>query len=113
MDGFRIDNREKIIWKQTTPHRIEQIIYSPSYTFDYYIDHRGRLASGAKIKVDTKLSILLADRKFVEFSLQKLNNQTVEITEADLWWLGNEICDFLGLELQVISQTPVIPRAGS
>jgi hypothetical protein len=30
-------------------------------------------------------------------------------TQAELWWLGQELSDFLNIELQVIYPTPKVP----
>lgn len=38
---------------------------------------------------------------------------TFKLSQAELWWLYNELSEFLNLELQVIYPTPKVPPVAS
>ncbi|MEM8723612.1 MAG: hypothetical protein AAGE84_30755 [Cyanobacteria bacterium P01_G01_bin.39] len=65
------------------------------------MNSKGTLVKGRTIAVHSKLSIIGTSQKHII--------ENTKFSDAGYWWLGHEISDFLDLELQVISQTPVIP----
>ena len=92
-----------IIWYKTkdTSRKISLVSYNPGYTFDKYLDDKGQEIRRGKVEVKPKLSVHLGE---IEYSI---GND--KFSQAELWWLGKEISDFLGLELQVIYPTPKAP----
>jgi serine/threonine protein kinase len=96
--------QKSLFFSQTKSSRIEDInllSYSPGYTFDRYIDSSGKVVMGGKVVVAPKLSIFTHD---TEYQISHSN-----AVEAELWWLGQELSDFLELDLTVIYPTPKVP----
>jgi serine/threonine protein kinase len=96
----------KIKWlKQSSPTKsIDLLAYNPGYTFDKYLNETGKEIKSGTVKINPKLSIHAGLLEYpvgnAKFSL---------LTQAELWWLGQELSDFLGLELQIIYPTPQPP----
>lgn len=101
--GHYDKHSKNIKWDKTykTPSNISLVAYNPGYTFDKYLDDKGKEIRRGKVVVKPKLSVYLGR---MEYSIG--NNQ---FSQAEMWWLGKEISDFLGLELQVIYPTPKAP----
>ncbi len=76
---------------------INLLAYNPGYTFDKYLDKAGREIRRGTVTVNPKLSIHAGH---LEYSVA---NQ--KLSPAELWWLGQELSDFLDLELQIIYPT--------
>ena len=108
-EGFYVGDCQSLEWQRSSSLQINRVIYSPSYTIDKCFDGNKRLVPAAKLKVDAKLSIIARYEEFCICETKKV----IAISDPDLWWLGNEISDFLDLKLEVISQTPVIPNIHS
>ncbi|MGB5962060.1 MAG: serine/threonine-protein kinase [Coleofasciculaceae cyanobacterium] len=89
--------------------QIEILAYNPGYTFDQCLDTNGKLVQGSTITIPPKLYLYCG--KF-EYSLPGKFAFT-KFSQAELWWLGQELSDFLNLELQVIYPTPKVPPAPS
>jgi serine/threonine protein kinase len=84
--------------------QIEILAYNPGYTFDKCLDTNGKLIKGSTITIPPKLYLYCGS---FEYSLP------THFSQAELWWLGQELSDFLNLELQVIYPTPKVPPAPS
>ncbi len=84
--------------------QIEILAYNPGYTFDKCLDTNGRLIKGSTITIPPKLYLYCGS---FEYSLP------IHFSQSELWWLGQELSDFLNLELQVIYPTPKVPPAPS
>lgn len=84
--------------------QIEILAYNPGYTFDKCLDTDGKLIRGSTITIPPKLYLYCGS---FEYSLP------VKFSQAELWWLGQELSGFLNLELQVIYPTPKVPPAPS
>ena len=80
---------------------ITLLAYNPGYTFDRYLDENDKEIKRGKVKINPQLSIYAGQ---VEYPIG--NNK---LSKAELWWLGQELSDFLDLELQVIYPTPKVP----
>ena len=106
-EGFYVQDRKNLEWQNSLPSQIERIIYSPSYTFNKCLDPQKKLIPGAKVDISAKLSIVVGHE---EICIRELKTKAIAISDNDLWWLGNTIGNFLDLELEIISQTPVIPN---
>ncbi|MBD2074250.1 serine/threonine protein kinase [Phormidium sp. FACHB-592] len=83
--------------------QIEILAYNPGYTFNECLDTKGNLVQGSAITIPPKLYLYCGN---FEYSFP-------EFSQAELWWLGQELSDFLNLELQVIYPTPKVPPAPS
>ena len=96
-------NFKRIKWDKAdySYRKISLVSYNPGYTFDKYLDDKGKEIRRGKVEVKPKLSVHLGE---IEYSI---GND--KFSQAELWWLGKEISDFLGLELQVIYPTPKAP----
>jgi serine/threonine protein kinase len=84
--------------------QVEILVYNPGYTFDKCLDTSGILIQGGNITIPPKLYLYCGD---FEYSLPS------HFSQAELWWVGKELSDFLNLELQVIYPTPKVPAAPS
>ncbi|MBD1916664.1 MULTISPECIES: hypothetical protein [Cyanophyceae] len=76
--------------------------YSPGYTFDRYINEHGRTIRGGEVTISPKLTIFVGRVECV------VGHPL--LSHAELWWLGQELSDFLDLELQVVYSTPKLPE---
>jgi serine/threonine protein kinase len=92
------------ILSQHLRSQIELLVYSPSYVFDKYSSSDGITVHGPNISALPKLYLYCAD---VEYHWPS------RLSQAELWWLGNELSDFLNLELQIIYPTPQLPPVTS
>jgi serine/threonine protein kinase len=84
--------------------QIEILSYNPGYTFDRCVDTNGNFILGGTITILPKLYLYCGS---FEYSFP------AQFSQAELWWLGQELSDFLNLELQVIYPTPKVPPAPS
>jgi serine/threonine protein kinase len=84
--------------------QIEILAYNPGYTFNKCLDTNGKLIQGSTITISPKLYLYCGN---FEYSFP------AQFSQAESWWLGQELSDFLNLELQVIYPTPKIPPAPS
>jgi serine/threonine protein kinase len=81
--------------------RIDLLIYQPSYSFTNYFDvESNQTKSGV---VDTTSKLLICRGKHQYFIAEN------QLSEAELHWIGQELSDFLDLELQIMYPTPNIP----
>ena len=101
--GYCDKSFQNIEWHKTYDgyQKINLVSYNPGYTFNKYINDKGKEIRGGKVEVKPKLSVHLGA---MEYSIGD-----DRFSQAELWWLGKEIGDFLGLELQVIYPTPKAP----
>jgi serine/threonine protein kinase len=92
---------EKIEWIVSSPNNnCEILVYSPGYVFDRYLDVNGKIVEGAEFTIKPELKIYYGDKQ------ESING----LSKRELWWLGQELSDFLNLELQVIYPTPKLPQ---
>jgi hypothetical protein len=89
--------------------QIEILAYNPGYTFDKCLDTTGKIIQGGTITIPPKLYLYCGN---FEYSFPAQFSST-KFSQAELWWLGQELSDLLNLELQVIYPTPKIPPAQS
>jgi hypothetical protein len=80
--------------------QVEILAYNPGYTFDKCLDSNNKLVNGDKITIPPKLYLYCGS---FEYRLPE------QFSQAELWWVGKELSDFLNLELQVIYPTPKVP----
>jgi hypothetical protein len=75
------------------------IIYNPGYAFDKYLDEKDKLVKRGTINISPSLQVYFG-----------AECQSIEtLSQAELWWLGHELSEFLDLELQVIYPMPKLP----
>jgi serine/threonine protein kinase len=79
---------------------IDLLVYQPSYSFDNYYDIASNETKLGNVNTTPKLSICRGNHQYFISE----NN----LSEAELRWLGQELSDFLDLELQIIYPTPHI-----
>jgi serine/threonine protein kinase len=79
---------------------ISLIAYNPGYIFNEYLDATGNKIKRGQVTIKPTLSIYAGN---VEYELNEGGAQ------AELWWLGQELSDFLGLELKILYPTPKEP----
>jgi len=89
--------------------QIEILAYNPGYTFNKCLDTNGKLIHGSTITIPPKLYLYCGN---FEYSFPARSSST-KFSQAELWWLGQELSDFLNLELQVIYPTPKVPPAST
>ena len=73
--------------------------YSPGYEFDRFWDSTGQQLNRGKVIMEPELFIYAESAKY---SITKLST-------TELWWIGQELSEFLDLELQIIYPTPKVP----
>jgi serine/threonine protein kinase len=100
--GKYYKNLDNIKWQNRSYFKdINLLAYNPGYTFDRYLDATGKVMKRGTVIVNPQLSIYA---NHVEYSIKNSR-----LSQAELWWLGKELSDFLELELQVIYSTPQEP----
>lgn len=75
---------------------VDLLAYSPGYTFNH---------KGQTIKVAPTLSIHAGAEEYPVGHGR--------LSQAEFWWLGQELSDFTGLEVQTIYSTPEVPPESS
>lgn len=97
------EESRKVTWNKQTSlvKAINLLAYNPGYTFDRYLDETGTIIKRGEVKIQPKLSIYA---NHLEYQIGNLN-----LSQSELWWLGQELSDFLGIELQIIYPTPKVP----
>lgn len=105
----RKQGHESIKSSEHLRSQIDLLAYNPGYTFDQCLDADGKLIQGSTITIPPKLHLYCGN---FEYSFPAHFSST-EFSQAELWWLGQELSDFLNLELQVIYPTPKVPPAFS
>jgi serine/threonine protein kinase len=85
--------------------QISFLAYNPGYTFDKCVNRRGELIQGSTITSPPKLYLYCG---IFEYCFPE-SNSSAKFSQAELWWLGQELSDFLNLELQVIYPTLTVP----
>jgi len=102
---------DQIVKEETTfiMNQISFVVYDPGYTFDRYIDSTGKTIRRGKVEVKSQLSIHANSSRYIGCIRYPIGYYY--LSQAELWWLGHEICDFLVMELQVIHETPKVPSA--
>lgn len=91
----------KIKWdKSSSTHTCEIIVYNPGYAFDRYLDSDGQAIKRGEVKIPPELQLCCGARQ----------ESIKDLSQAELWWLGKELSDFLNLELQVIYPTPKLSQ---
>jgi serine/threonine protein kinase len=83
--------------------QIKTLVYNPGYTFDRFLDGEGKLVRGVNITVPHQLYLCGIN---LEYHIQD------SLSQAEAWWLGKELSDFLNLDLQVTYTTPRFPPPG-
>ena len=99
-NGQDHSSTEELSWHLRS--QIGLLAYNPGYTFNKCLDSKGKLIRGNTIIIPPKLYLHCGNS---EYSLPP-HSSSVKFSQAELWWLGQELSDFLNLELQVISSTP-------
>jgi len=98
--GKSTQTSAKIKWdKSFFTNPCEIIVYNPGYVFDKYLDNNGKVLSRGEVKISPELKLCCG----------AIQQSIKDLSQAELWWLGKELSDFLDLELQVIYPTPNLP----
>jgi serine/threonine protein kinase len=103
-----ICTRDRIIYSKkpgkiaSTDRRsqFDLVIYNPGYTFDKYLDNNGNILNRGRVTTQAELQIYCQSNKYL------FSNG---LSQPELYWIGQEISDFLDLELQIIYPTPQVP----
>ena len=77
----------------------ELVVYQPRYRFDDFVNKKGIKILNSAVEIPPKLSIVGSDRK--------IDIKDPQLSEAELWFIANEVSDFLDLDVQMVAQTPV------
>jgi serine/threonine protein kinase len=78
----------------------DSVVYNPGYSFNEYIDGDSRVVKRGYVSIKPELQI------YCESSQYLIGDN---LSQAELYWLGQEVSDFLNLELQIIYPTPKAP----
>jgi hypothetical protein len=96
--GVYFDETKQIKWKKSSTNLMpDALVYNPGYTFNKYMDASGTHKFG---NVTIKPTLCIYGSPGTHFICDG------GLSDRELWWLGKELSDFLGLELQVIHQIP-------
>ena len=76
-----------------TADRLNLIVFNPGYVFDKYLDDAAIQNGFGQIEIPQQLSLYANEQEYV------IGNQRQ--SKAELFWLGKEISDFLGLQLVI------------
>ena len=79
--------------------KINRLCYACSYEFDHFWDSSGKRHNRGKVKVKPKVIINVEG---FDYTIEGLR-------DAEYWWLGQELSNFLGIELQLIYSKPTVP----
>jgi serine/threonine protein kinase len=84
-----------------TRSNINFLAYNPGYTFNQHLNSSGELLNQWKNKKPPELIMYCGSTKHV------ISN---DLSQAEIWWLGQELSDFLNLKLQIIGSKPNVLR---
>ena len=73
--------------------------YSPRYEFDTFWDSTGKQLNRGKVITESELFIYARSTKY----------SITNLSAAEFHWIGQELSEFLDLELQIIYPTPKVP----
>lgn len=89
-------------WKQSFPfENIYLITYNPGCVFDRFLDETGKQYQRGKVTMLPRLSVHAGNKEF------QIGNSF--LSQAEYWWLAQELSEFLGLEVKIIYPTPQLP----
>lgn len=80
------------------------IVYNPGYSFNEYIDGDNQVVKRGYVSIKPELQIHCQSSQYLIGD---------NLSQAELYWLGQEVSDFLNLELQIIYPTPKAPPTPS
>ncbi|MBE9061038.1 serine/threonine-protein kinase [cf. Phormidesmis sp. LEGE 11477] len=102
--GTRRQNQTAVKWQKWASHftDIDLLAYNPGYKFNSYTqgDQTIRQSGGGVLP---ELSVHAGELSY-PIGLSQLST-------AEYWWLGQELSDFIGLELQTIYPMPIVTVA--
>jgi serine/threonine protein kinase len=88
--GFSRDRSKPTQWDYQYPvNKINLLVYNAASTFDNYIQPKLSMYAGG-----------------IEY---EVGDDECQLSQGELLWLGQEISDFLGIEMKVIYPTPKVP----
>jgi serine/threonine protein kinase len=96
-DGFLYPEETDTIISIGYRSKFDLIIYNPGYIISEYLNHNGIQVSRGEVAIQPELQIHCGDEKYF------FKNG---LSRSELYWLGQELSDFLDLKLQVICPTP-------
>jgi serine/threonine protein kinase len=100
------DLSKDIQWESSLPlYNINLLVYNPGYSFDHFLDSTGKEHKRGKVTIPPKLSIYTNNIEY------KIGN--AQLSQAEYWWLAQELSDFLDLKVEIIYPTPKVPPEAS
>jgi serine/threonine protein kinase len=81
--------------------KIDLLAYKPSYQIDSFFDEESGKTKSGIIKTSPILSIYMGKHEY--------NISDNDLSELELYWLAQELSNFLDIELQIVYPTPTIP----
>ncbi|WP_313707919.1 serine/threonine protein kinase [Planktothrix agardhii] len=99
--GFADDISEPKQWQNSS--FINLLVYNAGYTFDNYLNDRGSVVNQT-VTIQPKL--FMYSEHGIEY---EVGDDEYQLSQGELLWLGQEISDFLGIEMKVIYPTPKVP----
>ncbi|MBS3029790.1 MAG: serine/threonine protein kinase [Dolichospermum sp. DET50] len=107
--GFSDDISKPTRWTDpSSVNKINLLVYNAGYTFDNYLNDQGRVVKVTyAITTYPKLFMYAGS---IEYEVSHQNPHNLQyLSQCELLWLGQEISDFLGIEMKVIYPTPKVP----
>lgn len=99
--GFSDDISEPKQWQNSS--FINLLVYNAGYTFDNYLNDQGSVVNQT---VTTQPKLFMYSEHGIEY---EVGDDECQLSQGELLWLGEEISDFLGIEMKVIYPTPKVP----
>jgi serine/threonine protein kinase len=81
--------------------QITLLAYNPGYVFDGYSNSKGDLLYDKSVTIAPELYIYAGSKKY---------SISDGLSQAELWWLGQELGDFLDLKLEMIYPFPQLGK---
>jgi hypothetical protein len=82
---------------------ISLLVYNPGYTFDHYYQGAGqKKILNENVQMPPKLSLSVGN---LEYPIGHKH-----LSKSELWWIGQEVSDFISLKMQTIYPIPEVPE---
>jgi serine/threonine protein kinase len=103
--GFSDDISKPTRWTDpSSVNKINPLVYNAAYTFDNYLNDLGSVVKvNQTVTIQPKLFMYAGGIEY------EVGDDECQLSQGELLWLGQEISDFLGIEMKVIYPTPKVP----
>lgn len=109
--GFSDDISKPTRWTDpSSVNKINLLVYNAGYTFDNYLNEKRTVVNvNNAITTYPRLFMYAGSIEYEVGNRTFHNLELPHLSQGELLWLGQEISDFLGIEMKVIYPTPKLP----